>query len=91
MMAMSQKKSICVLLPTYFDTKSLKVLVPELLKKFDEFFETLFPGKKIDEEINVNDLIIELTNNPELYSEKMILTDQISKFINFGEYKLAIR
>lgn len=37
MMAKSEKNSICVLLPTYFDTKSLKLLIPELLKKIDDF------------------------------------------------------
>lgn len=68
-----------------------KVELQNHMKKFDEFFDILFPGKKIDDEINVNDLIIELSNNPQLYSEKMILTEQVSKFINFGEYKLAIK
>ena len=61
------------------------------LGRFENFFEILFPGKKLSDEMTINDLIVEISTNPLSHGELMLLRKQVDVFLNFGEISLALK
>lgn len=61
------------------------------LGKFDDFFSILFPGKNFSNELDVNDIISIILNNPIFYTQKKVLEDQAEIFLDVGEITKAIK
>jgi len=68
-----------------------KIQLLNKLGKFDEFFSILFPGKTFSNEIDVNESISIILNNPIFYTQKRALEEQAEIFINVGEFTKALK
>jgi hypothetical protein len=59
--------------------------------KFDQFFEILFPGKRLDDELQINELIADLNKSPIFFGSKQLIENQAEIFINVGEFTNAVK